>query len=350
MRRVPTTPWTGADLVPMFTRHLEMCRVTDRETVLGFTDTQSNPAYGAALMAAARLLGAEYLQMTVAADDEWMKSRVIVDAWKGCDLMAAMISTPWLYSRAHNDALDAGTRTLMIEEPEDILARLFPTEVIRRRCEAGEGILKGALELRIASEAGTDLTLSMEGRPPVIQWGVSDQPGRWDHWPSGLVAVAPLETSAEGVLVIDRGDALLNPGCYVRSPITCRLREGRIVSIEGGADANLMSGWFERARDDRAYAVSHIGWGCDDRADWNALGLRAWEGGGAMDVESYHGGMLIAFGSNCDRGLAGRNTVDFHFDIPTRNHDFFVDGRQVIDRGVFTVPGLAAAHTSGERA
>ena len=328
----------------MFTRHMELCKVTEGETVLAFTNTQSNPAYSTALMAASRLLGAGFVQMVVAADNEWMKSEVIVDTWKGCDLVVATLSTEWMYSQAHNDALDAGTRTLMLQEPEDILARLFPTEELRRRGEVSRGILEGAGELRITSRAGTDLTMSMEGRPVAVQRGVSDEPGRWDHWPSGQAVVSPIETSAEGTLVIDRGDALISLGRYAGSPITCRLREGSIVSIEGGAGAFLMREWFETAKDDRAYVVSHIGWGYEDRADWNAMGLRIWEGGGIMDTESYHGNMLIAFGSNCCRELGGQNQVDFHFDIPTRNHDFYVDGRQIIDRGTFTVPELRPDH------
>ena len=31
----------------------------------------------------------------------------------------------------------------------------------------------------------------------------------WDHWPSGLVACAPLEDSAQGVYVIQPGDVIV---------------------------------------------------------------------------------------------------------------------------------------------
>ncbi len=340
MRRVPTTSAVGAELVPLFRDHLELCNVQAGETVLGFTDTMSNDAYNVALGAAARVLGAEYFRIVVASDESWMQSQAIVDAWKGSDLVVATPTTEWIYSDAHNAALDAGARTLMLLEPEDMLRRMFPIPEIRRRAEVSEALLQAGTTLRLESDAGTDLTFSYRGRPVMTQYGYSDTPGRWDHWPSGQVVVAPLEHSADGVLVLDEGDCLLNLGRYVMSPIRMELREGGIVSIEGGTDALLARDHFESAKDSRAYGVSHIGWGYEHRANWNALGLRYWESGGVMDTESYYGNMLIAFGANFMRTLGGENRAPFHFDIPTRNHSIWVDDRLIIDRGSFAIPEL----------
>ena len=340
MRRVPTTAAAGAELVPLFRDHLELCTVAPGETVLGFTDSMTNPAYTTALAGAARVLGADYFQIVVATDESWMESQAIIDAWRGSDLVVGMLTTEWIYSDAHNAALDAGARTLMIIEPEDMLRRMFPLPEIRRRGEVSRTLIQAGTRLRIESEAGTDLTLSYEGRPALVQYGYSDTPGRWDHWPSGQVVVAPLEHSAEGTLVLDEGDCLLNLGRYVMSPIRMEIREGAIVSIDGGADARLARDHFESARDERAFGVSHIGWGYEHRANWNALGLRFWETGGVMDTESYYGNMLIAFGANFMRGLDGENRAPFHFDIPTRNHSIWVDDRRIIDRGSFVVPEL----------
>jgi hypothetical protein len=87
--------------------------------------------------------------------------------------------------------------------------------------------------------------------------------------------------------------------------------------------------------------VSHIGWGAEKRALWNTVGLRFWEGGGVMDVESFYGNMLFAFGQNFFRMLGGENHCDFHLDVPTRNHSFWVDDTQILDRGRFLLPELA---------
>ena len=343
MRRVPTTPAAGADLAPMFRDHMELCGVGPGQTVMAFTNTQSNPAYITALMAAVKILGADFFQIMVAADDSWMKSRTIIDAWKGCDMVVgflASMGSHWIYSDAHNEALDSGVRSLMIEEPEDHLRRLFPIPVLRERGEASVKYMGMSDTMRVWSEAGTDLTVRYTGRPLGCQYGYTNTPGRWDHWPSGQCGVAPLEDSAEGTLVVDRGDALLPMGKYANDPIRMELREGSIVSIEGGADSRLLQDFFELPKDERAYGLSHIGWGYEHRANWNALGLRFWEGGGVMDTESYYGNMLIAFGANFFRKLGGENRVNFHFDIPTRNHSVWIGDTQIIDRGRFAVPGF----------
>ena len=343
MRRVPTTSAAGAELVPMFRDHMELCGVGPGQTVMAFTNTQSNPAYITALMGAVRVLGGDFFQIMVAADDSWMKSRTIVDAWKGCDLVVgflASMGSHWIYSDAHNEALAAGVRSLMIEEPEDHLRRMFPLPEIRKRGERSLELLATSDTMRVWSDAGSDFTVRYTGRPLGCQYGYTDQAGRWDHWPSGQCGLAPLEDSAEGTLVVDAGDALLPMGKYVEQPIRMELREGNIVSMEGGADARLLKDFFELPKDKRAYGVSHIGWGFEHRANWNALGLRFWEGGGVMDTESYYGNMLIAFGANFTHKLGGKNRVNFHFDIPTRNHSIGVGDTQIIDRGQFVVPGF----------
>ena len=57
MRRVPTTAAAGAELVPMFRDHMELCGVGPGQTVMAFTNTHSNPAYITALMGAVESAG-----------------------------------------------------------------------------------------------------------------------------------------------------------------------------------------------------------------------------------------------------------------------------------------------------
>jgi 2,5-dihydroxypyridine 5,6-dioxygenase len=345
MRRVSTNPSVAGELVPLFKRHLELCKVKPGESFLAFTNTQTNPNYAAAMLGAAGMLGADAYQITVPANNDWMESRAIIEAWKAADFVVGLLqstNTHWIYSDAHNEALDAGTRTLMVEEPEDILERLFPDEGIRRRGEAGAKILEPGKSIRITSDAGTDLTVSKVGRKAAVQYGISDVAGRWDHWPSGMISTAPIENSAEGTLVIDEGDVLVPLGRYVDSPVKVTFHEGRAQGFEGGADARLMRDYFEAGGDDGAYLLSHLGWGNEHRARWSAIGLRFWEGGGVMDAESFYQNVLIAFGSNFFRNLGGDNHAAFHFDIPMRNNSLWVDDVQVLDHGRFVREELVA--------
>jgi len=343
MKRFPSSHLFTAELFTLFKKHLELCKVKEGETILLFKDSEFNEQYPAACLAAARELGAEPLLMTVPTDTttKALGSKVIVNAWKSADMVIGMTTkVHWLYSDAHNEALEAGARTLMIHSSVEELRRLFPCEEVKRRSINGAKLLDKGKILRITSDAGTDLTMSKEGRPAEAQYGISDIKGRWDHWPAGLVACAPVEGTAEGMMVVDVGDILLPLGRYVQSPIKLTIKKGNIIKFEGGLDAILLQGYFETAKEKNAYQLSHIGWGTEHRAQWHSLGLRFWEGSGMMDAESYLGNMQIAFGSNFMLGMKGKNVCKFHFDIPCRNHSFYVDDQLVVDKGVMVPPAL----------
>lgn len=344
MRRVPTNAGVAPEMVELFQRHLQLCGAGPGQTVLVFSNTMTNASFSNALSGACEAIGADHFGIVVPSGDAWHKSRRVIDAWKAADLVVAVTDSGglgWLYSDAHNEALDAGTRTLMIEQPVDVLRRLFPTEDLRRRGLAGQRLLQTAERIRITSDLGTDLSMSKSGRPAAVQYGVSDVPGRWDHWPSGQVAVAPIEESAEGILVLGPGDILMDLGRYVQSPVKITFRGGQAVNFEGGVDSRLMKDFLDAASDPRAFQLSHIGWGTEDRARWETIATRYWENGGVIDAESYYADTLIAFGRNFFRNLGGANRVPLHLDIPTRGHSFWVDDVLVIDHGTFVLPELA---------
>lgn len=195
--------------------------------------------------------------------------------------------------------------------------------------------MERARELRVTSAAGSDFKLRKDGRPAHAQWGVADTPGRWDHWPSGLVACAPLEDSAEGVYVIAPGDVLLGDKKFASSRIILTLAGGQIVSIEGGMDARLLGDYLSESGDEGARRLSHAGWGTDHRADWRHIG---------MDSESFLGSVMVSLGRNvfdaparfC--GLRGANRSQAHYDICCRNASLWLDGEVVVDEGKLRLP------------
>jgi 2,5-dihydroxypyridine 5,6-dioxygenase len=331
--RFPITFNSAAQLVPLFRKELELCKIREGETIILFSDPLFRPHYTAAFTAAALELGAEPISMVVPTDDVDLNNKVIEKAWAAADMIIGMTTRPWLYTQPHDAALESGARTLMVHEPEDCLRRMFPHPDVRRRAEAGAEVLSEGNEMRVTSNAGTDLVMDISGRPGNPQYGYTDQPGRWDHWPGGLAAVAPIEGSVEGILVVDKSDIIFRLGRYVEEPIHITIKDGGIVDIEGGTTAILLSDYLAQWEDEKAYIVSHIGWGCEHRANWNALGIRFHDGGGVMDAETYLGNMQIAFGSNFLKMLGGKNVTAAHIDIPCRNHTIFVDDRLIVENG-----------------
>ncbi len=332
----------AADLVPHFEQVLRLCRVAPSETVLIFTDTQfPHHAYAPAALAAARALGATVYVM-VAQSDQDVEDRLINAAWTHADMILGMSFLPgghsWMYADVHSAALAAGARVLMVQEPPDVLKRMLPTDQIRHRGLAGAKMMQEASEVRFVSRAGTDLTLRKDGRKGAYQSGVADVPGRWDHWPTGMVYCAPLEDSAEGTLVVQPGDVLLGSRRHARSEVRLTFEAGRITRFDGGPDAQETESYLRAAGDEGSFRIAHAGWGTDHRADWRFVG---------MDSESLYGGVTVGLGRNIFAspapycGLGGENRAKIHFDICLREVSVYLDGSLVLDEGRFIPEELA---------
>lgn len=331
----------SADMVRHFRDVLEQCKVTTGENVLIFTDPQfPHYYYAPAALAAASSLGAK-AHILIVQSGVTLEERLSRAAWTAADVILGMSFLPggfsWMYSDLHNAALRAGARVMMIQEPFDVLERLKPTPALRERGVNGAQLMERAKVVRITSETGTDLVFRKDGRKGSYQCGLADVPGRWDHWPSGMVYCAPIEDSAEGVLVVTPGDILLGLHRYASSEIRFTFKEGMITRIEGGSDAVVVKAHLERAGDEGAFRLGHAGWGTDDRANWGTIG---------MDSESFYGGVTIALGRNifdspapmC--GLGGNNRSNIHFDICCRGMDMYLDERPVLKNGEFVLDVL----------
>ena len=268
-----------ADLVHLFADELRLCRVEPGESVLIFTDPGfPHPDYVPAAFAAVKVLGAQPYVLAASADDPFT-SALCRHAWLSAGLILGMSTVPrgigsWMYSQTCDDALAAGARVLMVQEPEAVLRRMRPDPSVAARTLAGARRMQDACVLRVTSQAGSDFSLRKDGRKAHAQWGTADSPGRWDHWPSGLVACAPLEDSAEGRYVIAPGDALLGQWRFAQSEIVLTLHEGRIMEVHGGPDARLLEEHLRSFEDPDAFRLSHAGWGTD-RADWQMLGMNS---------------------------------------------------------------------------
>ena len=331
----------SADLTPHFERTLRLCKVQPGETVLIFTDALfPHYAYPGAALAAASALGAQVYILTAQSDQD-VEDKVIQAAWTHADMILGMSFLPgshsWMYADVHSQALAAGARVLMVQEPPATLKRLPPTEEIRRRSLAGAQLMEQAREIRITSRAGTDLTMRKDDRKGAYQCGVADEPGRWDHWPTGMVYCAPLEDSAEGVLVVQPGDALLTSLQHARAEVRLTFRNGKVQSVAGGPEAQQIEALLNAAGDDGAFRLAHAGWGTDPRADWRYVG---------MDSESLLGAITVALGRNIFSspaphcGLGGVNRSRLHFDMCLLGTSMILDGRLVVDEGRMVVEGL----------
>jgi len=293
------------------------------------------PGYVASLRLAAEFLGAKCTVIEVpdavffgtgVSLEEYSPS--ISEMMKKSDLL---INFP-LFSKELMEALKSGARAITIHQDEEVHRRLFPIDERKKLSWAGAELLESAETIRVTTEHGTDLICEKKGRKAHCEYGMADEPGRWDNAAAGQVSCAPIEDSLNGKLVIGPGDGICHL-CLVTEPIECTIKDGRIVKIEGGASAKLLSEWFAKWNDDRSYMISHIGWGTDPRANWT----RGHVIDSAMDWEDYYGNLMLGFGRNTFNGAAkhcgfgdAKNDAPSHIDICIKTANFYLDGELVV--------------------
>jgi 2,5-dihydroxypyridine 5,6-dioxygenase len=189
----------------------------------------------------------------------------------------------------------------------------------------------------VTSDAGTDLTYDCGEYPTMIQYGFADEPRRFDHWGGGHVHTFPNEGSAKGTVVIQPGDMVILPyNRYVQDAIHLEIDDGYITKISGGMDAKLMEHWLEdnKAHPDDldGHYLSHLGWGLNPQARWDALALYGDDPDRTYAASrTFPGNFLFSTGPNNQGG--GKRATKGHYDVPMRDCTVMLDNDMIIDKG-----------------
>lgn len=255
----------------------------------------------------------------------------VLAALKATPLVLDLTLEGLLHAPELKEILTAGSRIMMISnEHPDALERLVPRAEDEARVKAAVKRARAAKAMRVTSAAGTDLTVAMEGAATAGVWGWTDRPGTVAHWPGGVVVSFPRAGSVNGTLVLDVGDVNLTFKRYLERPVRLTLEEDHVTAIEGeGTDAELMRRYLAAWGDRSAYAVSHVGWGLNERARYEALAFYDRADTNGTELRCFAGNFLFSTGAN---EFAGRYT-EGHFDIPVRNCTIALDGEPVVVEG-----------------
>ena len=116
------------------------------------------------------------------------------------------------------------------------------------------------------------------------------------------------------------------------------IERGLIVDIRGGLDAELLRDYIAGFDDEKAYGISHIGWGCNEKARWSGLQNDGRSIG--MESRAFYGNVLFSTGPNTE--LGGTNDTPCHIDIPMRNCSVFLDDEPVLIDGEFAIDDVNA--------
>jgi 2,5-dihydroxypyridine 5,6-dioxygenase len=334
----------SADMVALFRAELELCKVHAGQTVAVLSEGSLRADYAQAFLMASQELGATAFHINVPSKPTLSSdlsgkvgktalegNRPAIEALKQVDILIDLMGL--LFSHEQNEITAAGVRVLLVFEPINVLKQMFPNRDLRRRVEFGGDLLAKAKELRFTSLHGTDIRYRLSQYPVLTEYGYTDEPGRWDHWPSGFLFTQGNDEEIDGTVVLMPGDIITAFRRYVQSPIKLTVSRGKVVDIEGdGLDAPLMRSYIESFNDDRAYAVSHIGWGLNECANWHhTAASRELDAEIGMNGLAFYGNVLFSLGPNTE--LGGKNDTACHLDIPMRNCSLFLDGKTIVENG-----------------
>lgn len=334
-----------AQWIDMFAHAFQLCGVAPGDICAVLSETQTRPelpqlAEWALLRRGARVfhlvLPARPLAAPVPVRSTGASSAIgglpaVVQALAGCQFIADCTVEGLMHAPELPQILAGGARGLYIshEHPET-LERCLPRAEDEAPVREAMRRLKAAREMHVTSQAGTDLRITLAGARVGGVWGFTTRPGSWSHWPGGLVLAFPAAGAVNGTLVLDRGDVNLTFKRYLADPVTLIIENDHAVRVDGDSpDAETMRDYFAAWGDASAYAVSHVGWGLNRRARWDALHFHDKADNNGTELRAVAGNFLYSTGAN---EVAGRHTLG-HFDLPLRGCTVRLDGVAVVERG-----------------
>jgi len=335
-----------AKWIEMFEQAFRLCGVAAGDACAVLSETLSRPLLPELSRLALERIGARAFEIVLpprplaapvpvrstGASDAIGGLEPVVAALAGCTFVADCTVEGLQHAAELPRILKGGARVLAIsnEHPE-ILERCLPRADDEAPVRDAMRRLKAARTMHVTSAAGTDLRVFLAGARVGGVWGFTSKPGTLSHWPGGLVLAFPAAGSVNGTLVLDRGDVNLTFKRYLQDPVRLVIENDRAVAVEGDhVDGELMRGYFAAWGDADAYAVSHLGWGLNRRARWDAMAFYDKADFNGTELRAFAGNFLYSTGAN---EVAGRHTLG-HFDLPLRGCTVAIDGEAVVERGV----------------
>jgi leucyl aminopeptidase (aminopeptidase T) len=206
------------------------------------------------------------------------------------------------HTNANQEAREAGVRCYVINQvPTDDLKRVVSIEdlhTIKRTTEKVADLLSNASFARITSPAGTNITMSIKGRKAL---GIHPT-GKIGVLPDyAEAAVAPVEGTAEGVVVADI--CIVQWGYVLRAPLHYKVKAGRVIEVTG-YEEEVSRVKRDMVLDENANNIAELGLGTSHILPWVIRGTRR----DAGRIGTAHIGMA----RNSDIG--GNTWSHIHFD------------------------------------
>ncbi|PTM43412.1 aminopeptidase [Bosea sp. 124] len=320
------------------------------DKVLVLSDTAHDPRVWQAVMSILQEIGADTTVTLFERRpaDYYDPPAAVCEAMMKSDANILIASTGMLHCAASLRSMEAGIPSICLDggmQLEWLQSGAIADDMRQiavRKHYVGERVFgAGAKTCRVTSRHGTDFTYSVENQiwiPPLpkpdydaykvinFQKDENRPAGKLYYYlyPTGEFNVAPHEGTAEGKLVIDLTMHHLG---RLGSPIELTVKKGKVVQIDGGADARILRDFLETYGDENAYM-------CPAEASVG-VNAKAVIRGIQREDKNIMGTMHFGLGTNVDVG--GSIFSKIHMDGVILHPTLYVDGVKRIEDGRFLV-------------
>ena len=137
---------------------------------------------------------------------------------------------------------------------EDIFMRCVNIDYkqLAERCKRLSEKFDSAKAAHITSPAGTDVTVTLEGRRAMVDDGDFAKPGSGGNIPAGEAFISPVVGSSEGTIVFDGSMSFADSDAMLQESIRVKVEKGFATDITGGQEAKRLLKDIIQAQKDAA--------------------------------------------------------------------------------------------------
>jgi aminopeptidase len=288
------------------------------EFVLILTDTEKE-AIGEALFEMAQEARAESIIVKMLPRKRHGEEppKPIAEMMRNADVVIAPTQFSVTHTQARKRANRAGAR---IATMPGIITKMMSSggmtadfKMMEKGVKRLARILEGTKTIKIITEIGTDLEVSVEGRKWYKDTGICHKKGEFMNLPAGEVFIAPKEGTANGKLIID--------GAFwemLENPVEIDVKDGYAKRITGTKEiAKQIS---KRGKEGRN--IAEVGIGMNPKAKII---------GNVLEDEKVMGTVHVALGDNSTFG--GRCRAGIHIDGIIKNPTLLADDLPIMENG-----------------
>lgn len=248
----------------------------------------------------------------------------VAELMKIVDVILIPTSKSLSHTDARREASDRGVRIATLPGiTEDTLIRTLSADYykVAERSRKVADILDNGSVVRVTTDLGTDITMSIVGRAGHADTGLNHSPGDFSNLPAGEGYISPVEGKSVGIIVFD--GSMAGVGKLRDEIIRVEVIDGFASHIGGGDGAKKLLS-IMKPLGKLAFNLAELGIGTNDKARIT---------GSVLEDEKAIGTVHIAFGDN--KSMGGSIGVASHLDGVMTNPCVYVDDELIMEEGMF---------------